>query len=141
MTPAPTAVPNDQQPGGGQRGVQGAAAPPPPPPVKPAPIVVQPGDDDPTATVTADSATAWDGTDVARMRLLAWLEQDAAEQAPEYHPATEVAGFVTFTLPEDPRLVAFRTQWGPAAQRLLDALARGLGTDGGLALRFPAPRS
>jgi hypothetical protein len=39
----------------------------------------------------------------------------------------------------DPRLASFREQWGPAAERLLTALARGLAADGGLALRFLGP--
>jgi hypothetical protein len=53
--------------------------------------------------------------------------------------AIEIAGFVIEDEPMDPRLASFREQWGPAAERLLSALADGLLADGGLALRFLGP--
>jgi Stage II sporulation protein len=110
-TPAPTPAPPAQElPGGGQAGLQGAVAPPPPPSSQPAPVVVEAGDDDPTAP-----STVGDGS------------------------ATEIAGFLTEVDGSDPRLAGFRSQWGPAAGRLLTVLARRLAADGGLFLRFRVP--
>jgi stage II sporulation SpoD-like protein len=140
-TPLPTPPPAQQLPGGGQAGVQGVAAPPPPPPVDPSPVVVEAGDDDPTAAAVFQGVVEpWDLEPTARGRHLEWLERGWAHAyAWADHPATEVAGFVTEVDPPDPRLASFRTQWGPAAERLLSALARGLGADGGIALRFLGP--
>jgi hypothetical protein len=77
---------------------------------------------------------------VARSRHLEWLERGWAwGYAWPDNDATEVAGFVTEFGAPDPRLASFREQWGPAAERLLTALARGLAADGGLALRFLGP--
>lgn len=106
-TPLPTPPPTQQLPGGGQTGVVGAAAPPPPPPVDPAPVVVQAGDEDPSALAALRGS------------------------------ATDIAGFLTESDATDWRLASFRSQWGPAAERLLAALARALASDGGLVLRFP----
>ncbi|MGZ6256670.1 MAG: SpoIID/LytB domain-containing protein [Candidatus Limnocylindria bacterium] len=53
--------------------------------------------------------------------------------------ATDIEGFVTEYSSPDSRLETFRTLWGPAAERLLAALARGLASDGGLVLRFVGP--
>jgi hypothetical protein len=53
--------------------------------------------------------------------------------------ATDIAGFVTESDTSDWRLAAFRSQWGPAAERLLTALTRGFAADGGLVLRFSSP--
>jgi len=85
-------------------------APPPPPSSQPAPVVVEAGDDDPSGL-----STAGDGS------------------------ATEIAGFLTEVDGSDPRLAGFRSQWGPAAGRLLTVLARRLAADGGLFLRFRVP--
>jgi hypothetical protein len=104
-TPLPTPPPGQELPGGGQTGVVGAAAPPAPPAVDPSPVVVEAGDDDPTASASHGSAT-------------------------------DIAGFVTEYDAADWRLASFRSQWGPAAERLLTALARGIAADGGLVLRF-----
>jgi hypothetical protein len=118
-TPAPTPSPTpastpalqaQQLPGGGQAGVQGVVAPPAPPSSQPAPVVVEAGDDDPTAL-----STLGDGS------------------------ATEIAGFLTEVDGSDPRLAGFRSQWGSAAGRLLTVLARRLVADGGLFLRFRVP--
>lgn len=140
-TPLPTPPPAQQLPGGGQAGVQGVAAPPPPPPVDPSPVVVEAGDDDPTALATFQGVVEpWTLDPTARGRHLEWLERGwARAYAWADHPATEVAGFVTEVDAPDPRLATFRTEWGPAAERLLSALARGLGADGGIALRFLGP--
>ena len=87
-----------------------AAAPPAPPAVDPSPVVVGAGDEDPTAL------------------------------APLQHvEATDIAGFVTESDAADWRLATFRSQWGPAAERLLTALTRGFAGDGGLVLRFWSP--
>lgn len=104
-TPLPTPPPGQQLPGGGQAGVVGVAAPPPPPAVDPSPVVVQAGDDVPTAVASHGSAT-------------------------------DIAGFLTKSDATDWRLASFRAQWGPVAERLLAALARGVAADGGLVLRF-----
>jgi hypothetical protein len=53
--------------------------------------------------------------------------------------ATEIAGFLIETDATDWRLASFRSQWGPAAEKLLAALARGFAADGGLVLRFRSP--
>jgi hypothetical protein len=106
-TPLPTPPPSQQLPGGGQTSVVGAAAPPAPPAVDPSPVVVEAGDGDPTAVAS-----------------------------PQHIEATDVAGFVTESDTSDWRLDAFRSQWGPAAERLLTALTRGFAADGGLVLRF-----
>ena len=109
-TPLPTPPPSQQLPGGGQTGVVGAAAPPAPPAVDPSPVVVEAGDHDPTALAAFHHITA-----------------------------TDIAGFVTESDTPDWRLATFRSQWGPAAERLLAALTRGFAADGGLVLRFWSP--
>jgi hypothetical protein len=109
-TPLATPPPSQQLPGGGQTGVVGAAAPPAPPAVDPSPVVVEAGDDDPTALAAFHHITA-----------------------------TDIAGFLTESDTPDWRLATFRSQWGPAAERLLAALARGFAADGGLVLRFWSP--
>jgi hypothetical protein len=109
-TPLPTPPPSQQLPGGGQTGVVGAVAPPPPPEVDPSPVVVESGDKDPTALAAFHHITA-----------------------------TDIAGFVTESDTPDWRLAVFRSQWGPAAERLLTALTRGFAADGGLVLRFWNP--
>ena len=53
--------------------------------------------------------------------------------------ATDIAGFVIESDATDWRLATFREQWGPAAERLLSALAHGFAADGGLVLRFWSP--
>jgi hypothetical protein len=53
--------------------------------------------------------------------------------------ASEIAGFLTESDATDWRLTTFRSQWGPAAERLLTALTRGFAADGGLVLRFWSP--
>jgi hypothetical protein len=53
--------------------------------------------------------------------------------------ATDIAGFVTERGSPDARLATFRALWGPAAERLLDALARGVASDGWLVFRFVSP--
>ena len=117
-TPLPTPPPASRTlPGGGQAGVTGASAPPPPPPKHPAPVVVVAGAPAP-AILLEQWATAW----------------------PDRSPI-EVAGFVTERGPTDPRLAQFRALWGPAAERLLVALARGLAVEAGVALGAGAPRS
>jgi hypothetical protein len=140
-TPLPTPPADQQLPGGGQAGVVGAVAPPPPPSADPEPIVVEAGDDDPTAIGAFRGSPAdWDLQPMARSRHLVWLERGwAVGYAWPERPATEVAGFVISDEVIDPRLAGFREQWGPAAERLLSALARGLVADGGLALRFLGP--
>ena len=140
-TPLPTPPPDQQLPGGGQAGVENAAAPPAPPSTDPLPVVVQAGDEDPTAVSAFSGAPEpWDLESVARSRHLAWLERGwAVAYAWPSRPATEIAGFVIEPDQADPRLAGFREQWGPAAERLLAALALGLMTDGGLALRFLGP--
>lgn len=119
-TPTPTPLPTPpaarQLPGGGQTRVEGADVPPHPPSPDPKAVIVEAGNDDPAALAGWVWAFAW----------------------PD-HSATEVAGFVTEVDARDPRLVTFRALWGPAAQRLLAALARGIAADGGLALGFLAP--
>ncbi len=146
-TPAPTPTPLpsppvQQLPGGGQTGVEGAAAPPQPPSADPAPVIIEAGVQDPTALAAFRGVLEpWELGPVARSRNLEWLERgwEWVHVWPD-HPATEIAGFVTERDAPDPRLASFRALWGPAAQRLLTALARGFAA-GGLALRFPAPRS
>jgi hypothetical protein len=110
-TPLPTPPPDQQLPGGGQTGVTSAAAPPPAPPADPAPVVVEAGNQDPTASLGYGATLT----------------------------VSEIAGFVTERDSLDPRLEAFRTLWGPAAERLLAALARGFASEGGLVLRFVGP--
>lgn len=152
-TPAPTPAatspplltppPGQSLPGGGQTGVRGAVAPPPPPSADPTPVVVEAGNDDPTALVAfRGTMQPWDLGAVARSRHLEWLERGWRWVFvwPD-HPATEIAGFVTEVDQPDARLASFRAEWGPAAERLLAALARGLAGDGGLALGLLAPRS
>ena len=109
-TPLPTPPPSQQLPGGGQTSVVGAAAPPPPPAVNPSPVVVQAGGDDPTALASFQHVSA-----------------------------TDIAGFVTESDAPDWRLATFRSQWGPAAERLLASLTRGFAAEGGLVLRFRSP--
>jgi hypothetical protein len=141
-TPAPLPAPPPGQglPGGGQTGVEGAAAPPPSPPVDPDPVVVEAGGD-PTALMSFRGARApWDLDATARGRHLEWLDRGWTWGfAWPDRSATQVAGFVTEVDPPDPRLMAFRSQWGPAAQRLLTALTLGFAAEGGLALTFPGP--
>lgn len=123
--------------------MRGAAAPPPPPSADPAPVVVEAGNDDPTALGAFHGIVQpWDLGDMARGRHLEWLERGWSWVFvwPD-HPATEIVGFVTQVAQPDPRLASFRAEFGPAAERLLAALARGLAGDGSLALGFPAPRS
>ena len=116
-------------------------APPPPPSVDPSPVIVEAGDEDPTALGAFRGAVEpWDLDGMARSRHLEWLERGWAwGYAWLDRSATDVAGFVTEVDSPDPRLASFREQWGPAAERLLAALARGLAADGGLALRFLGP--
>ncbi len=144
-TPAslPTPPPGQSLPGGGQTGVQGATAPPRPPPADPAPVAVEAGDDDPIALAAfRGTVQTWDLGAMARSRHLEWLERgwSGVFLWPD-HPATEIAGFVTHVDSPDPRLASFRAEWGPAAERLLAALARGLAGEGGLELGFVAPSS
>jgi hypothetical protein len=103
--------------------------------------VVEAGDADPTSLgAFRGSPEPWDLEPMARSRHLAWLERGwAVGYAWPDRPATEIAGFLIEVDPVDPRLAAFREQWGPAAERLLSALAQGLVADGGLALRFLGP--
>jgi hypothetical protein len=103
--------------------VVGAAAPPPPPPVDPSPVVVAAGDDDPTAL----AAVPGSATDIAGFVI----ESDRF--------VIESEGFVIESDATDWRLSSFRSQWGPAAERLLAALTRGFAADGGLVLRFWSP--
>jgi hypothetical protein len=120
-TPRPTAAPTatplpappaDQQlPGGGQTGVASAAAPPPAPPADPAPVVVEAGNQDPTAPLGYGATLT----------------------------VSDIAGFITARDSLDPRLATFRSLWGPAAERLLAALAHGFASEGGLVLRFVGP--
>jgi len=137
--PLPTQPPNQQPLGGGQTGVEGAVAPPPPPSADPKPVVVKPGNDDPTALGAFDP---WELGAVVRSRNPGWFDR-AWESVHmwSFHLATEVAGFLTSADAPDPRLASFRAQWGAAAQRLLTALASGFAADGALALRFPPPGS
>jgi hypothetical protein len=137
----PAPPPNQQLPGGGQTGVEAAVAPPPPPPVDPPPVLVGAGDEDPTALASFRGVLQpWELQPVARSRHLEWLERGwAVAYAWPVRSATEIAGFVVDAEPVDPRLASFREQWGPAAERLLSALATGLVSDGGLALRFLGP--
>ena len=139
--PLPTPPPNQQLPGGGQTGVEGAVAPPSPPSVAPSPVVVEAGDEDPTALGAFRGVLEpWELEPIARSRHLEWLERGwAVGYAWPDHSAIEIAGFVIEAEPMDPRLASFREQWGPAAERLLSALADGLVADGGLALRFLGP--
>ena len=140
-TPLPTPPPNQQLPGGGQAGVEDAVAPPPPPAANPSPVIVEVGDEDPTALgAFRGLVEPWDREAMARSRHLEWLERGWtwAYVWPD-RSATNVAGFVTEVDSPDPRLASFRELWGPAAERLLAALARGLAADGGLALRFLGP--
>lgn len=141
-TPTPLATPPSSQQllGGGQIGVEGAVAPPPPPSANPKPVLVEPGALDPTA-LAASLPVPWELGPYARIRNLDWLDRDSEIYPSWYHPATEVAGFLTSADTPDPRLAAFRAQWGAAAQRLLTALAGGFAADGALALRFPPPGS
>ncbi|MBA3689742.1 MAG: hypothetical protein H0W81_13100 [Chloroflexi bacterium] len=50
--------------------------------------------------------------------------------------ATDIEGFVIEPEATDWRLISFRLQWGPAAERLLTALTCGMAAEGGLVLRF-----
>ncbi len=109
-TPAPTATPPPEALGGGQTGVEGAVAPPPPPPAHPSPVVVKPGGHDPTVPIGVKGA----------LEVWAHAWQD--------HPATDVAAFVTAAAPSG------AGAWGPAAERLLDALVAWLVANGGLSL-------
>lgn len=118
--PLPTPPPQQQPVGGGQTGVEGAVAPPPPPSAHPNPVVAKPGTDDPTAVRGVMGA----------LEVWAHVWHD--------HPASDVAGFTTALDSLDPRLTSFRSQWGPAAERLLAALAGWLAANGGLALRLAA---
>jgi hypothetical protein len=115
-------------------------APPPPPAADPTPLLVSAGSEDPN--VSPGSLAAREMGRQVRARNPAWLER-SWEWAPAWpvQPATDVAGFVTELESLDPRLATFRAQWGPAAERLLQALASGLGDDGGLAFRFLPPPS
>lgn len=115
-TPAPTPPPPPQVLGGGQTGVEGAVAPPPPPPAHPAPVVVKPGGHDPTVPIGVKGAL--------EMWAHAWQD----------HPATEVAGFLAQTAPSGTGSGGGGAAWGPAAERLLDALVAWLAANGGLAL-------
>lgn len=142
-TPLPTPPPGQSLPGGGQTGVLGAAAPPPPPEADPSPVVVAAGTEDPTAMASfRGTVEPWELSVVARSRHLAWLERGWVWVFvwPD-HPASEVAGFVTEKLAIDPRLASFRAEWGPAAERLLSALAHGIAGERGITLGFLAPRS
>ena len=148
--PTPTATPPQlpsppvlQLPGGGQTGMEGALAPPQPPSADPAPLTVAAGGQEPSAlAVFRGVLEPWEFSPVARNRNLSWLERgwELAHVWPD-HPAIQIAGFVTERDARDPRLAGFSAMWGPAVQRLLTALAHGLAVDGGLALRFPMPRS
>ncbi|MEP7040483.1 MAG: SpoIID/LytB domain-containing protein [Chloroflexota bacterium] len=140
-TPLPTPPPNQQLPGGGQAGVEDAFAPPPPPSVDPSPVIVGAANEDPTALEGFRGVPEpWELEVMARSRHLEWLERGWAWGYASVHgSAMDVAGFVTEVDPPDPRLTSFRELWGPAAERLLTALAHGLAADGGLALRFLGP--
>jgi hypothetical protein len=137
----PAPPPNQQLPGGGQTGLEAAVAPPPPPPVDPPPVLVEADDEHPTALGSFSGVLQpWELEPMARSRHLEWLERGwAVGYAWADRSGIAIAGFVIEVAPMDPRLASFREQWGPAAERLLSALATGLVSDGGLALRFLAP--
>lgn len=113
-TPAPTPTPSPQALGGGQTGVEGAVAPPPPPPAHPSPVVVKPGGHDPTVPIGVKGA----------VEVWAHAWQD--------HPATDVAAFLAPSLSRAGS--GSGGAWGPAAERLLDALVAWLAANGGLSL-------
>jgi hypothetical protein len=118
--------------------LEGAAAPPPPAAADPAPVVVEAGADDPTAVGAFSGVLeAWDMGPTARSRHLEWPDRGWTwGYAWSDVSVSGIAGFVTEVDPPDPRLAGFRSLWGPAAERLLTALARGFAADGGLALLF-----
>lgn len=104
-------------------------------------MVVEAGDEDPTALGSFRGVLQpWELGRIAGSRHLEWLERGwAVGYAWPVRSAVEIAGFVTEAEPIDPRLAGFREQWGPAAERLLWALATGLVGNGGLAFRFLGP--
>ncbi|MEP6807215.1 MAG: SpoIID/LytB domain-containing protein [Chloroflexota bacterium] len=135
-TPLPTPPPGQVLPGGGQAGVVSAAIPPPPPPADPPPVIVEAGSVDPTA----GALQTWELGSAVRSRNPQWLEHAWGWiETSSNNAATDVAGFVTQVDTPDSRLTSFHAQWGPAAERLLAALLRGLRDDVGLAVRFLAP--
>ena len=142
-TPQPTLPAAQQLPGGGQTGVQGAAAPPPPPPSDPDPVVVEPGDADPTALEAfRGTLAAWELDRMPRGRHLEWLERGWrwAFAWPDLS-ATEVAGFVTGRDPPELQLADGRLPWGPTVQRLVVALLRALAGEGAVATGPLGPSS
>lgn len=147
-TPAPTPTPlpaspaAQRTPGGGQSGIAGAAAPPPPPAAQPTPLLIAAGNVGAAQAASLGAIARWEVGRMVRARNPGWLDREWEwDVASPVQSATEVAGFVTAVDEPDPRLAAFRAEWGPAAERLLHALACGFAVDGVLAFRFLSPRS
>jgi hypothetical protein len=116
---------------------------PPAPTVTPAPTATPlptppPGQELPgggqTGVVGAAAPPAPPAVDPSPVVVEAGGDDPTASASPG--SATDIAGFVTEYDAADWRLASFRSQWGPAAERLLTALARGIAADGGLVLRF-----
>ncbi|MEO8638492.1 MAG: SpoIID/LytB domain-containing protein [Chloroflexota bacterium] len=123
-----------------------AATPPPAPTASPAPTATPLPTPPPSQQLPGGGQTSVIGAvapppppavDPSPVVVQAGDEDPAA--AAVLGSATEIAGFLTESDATDWRLTSFRSQWGPAAERLLSALARGLAADGGLVLRFRSP--
>jgi hypothetical protein len=137
-TPLPPPPPDQQLPGGGQSGVEGAVAPPPPPPEAPDPTVALPdAGPDPTGSV---SEVARELRWAAVMRRLAWLDalQDdrqaqfaAAHREAGMHAAAgvtvvRIGGSEDAESINDVRVAAFVITWDRAVRDLMAALGRQL---------------
>ncbi len=142
-TPLPTAPANQQLPGGGQAGVQGAATPPPPPPAKPEPVIVETDVD----SKFSGELQPWELGETAMSRVAEWPERGwvrgfawpANLPGPTATVAEPPAAGDDLAAGDRANLVTFRLLWGDAAARLMTALVRIFTNDGGVALRLLDP--
>jgi hypothetical protein len=123
-TPLPPPPPQQELPGGGQSGLDGAATPPPPPPPDPAPTVAAAEADD-SVLVFSGRLEAWELSPAAMRRVLRWTDEPAASLLPAAggHP---------------PAMGAFRILWDAAVRDLLDAMIAGLGGGEPTLARLPS---
>ena len=143
-TPLPTPPPNQQLPGGGQTGVQGAVTPPPPPPAEPEPVVAE---TDSQATFSG-VLQPWETGVTAMGRVAEWPDRDWVRgfSWPAHLPGP--SAFRVGASPDDTadataaaaladraRFATFRILWGEAVERLLASVGGGLAGDDGVALR------
>jgi len=112
-TPLPTPPPQQELPGGGQAGVDGAAAPPPPPPPDPEPTIAAAAAGAPVL-VYSGRLEAWELSPAAMRRILRWTDEPAP-------------GLLAGRSGHPPATGTFRILWDAAVRDLVDAMVAGLG--------------